>query len=118
MLAHCAVLPSEVWLDSPRFLCVSCGVLHGVVVSVFGFRFSGFPSLPFPSPLTLSLHDTYLKEGRSASNMVAKSWGGWAAVLGSNYEAIALYRISLGIMLLIELVSRFQYLHPFYSDEG
>ena len=49
---------------------------------------------------------------------MAKSWGGWAAMLGSNYESIALYRISLGIMLLIELVSRFQYLHPFYSDEG
>mmetsp|Transcript_5295 Transcript_5295/g.7723 ORF Transcript_5295/g.7723 Transcript_5295/m.7723 type:complete len:513 (-) Transcript_5295:73-1611(-) len=49
---------------------------------------------------------------------MAKSWGGWAAILGSNYEAIALYRISLGIMLLIELVSRFQYLHPFYSDSG
>jgi hypothetical protein len=49
---------------------------------------------------------------------MAKSWGGWAAMLGSNYEAVAIYRISLGIMLLIELVSRFQYLHPFYSDEG
>ena len=43
---------------------------------------------------------------------------GWTAMFGSNYEAVALYRISLGIMLLIELVSRFQYLHPFYSDEG
>lgn len=44
--------------------------------------------------------------------------GGLASMLGSNAEAIALYRISLGIMLFIELVSRFQYLHPFYSDEG
>jgi len=39
-------------------------------------------------------------------------------MLGSNYEAIAMYRISLGVMLLIELCSRFQYLHPFYSDSG
>ena len=44
--------------------------------------------------------------------------GGWKAVLGSNHEAIALYRIFLGIMLFIELASRFQYLHAFYSDEG
>ncbi len=50
--------------------------------------------------------------------MMAKSWGGWTAMFGSNCEAVALYRISLGIMLLIELVSRFQYLHAFYSDEG
>lgn len=39
-------------------------------------------------------------------------------MMGSNLEAVALFRISLGSMLLIELVSRFQYLHPFYSDEG
>ena len=44
--------------------------------------------------------------------------GGWKAVFGSNNEAVALYRISLGIMLFIELASRFQYLHAFYSDGG
>ena len=45
--------------------------------------------------------------------------GGWKAVFGSNNEAVALYRIiSLGIMLFIELASRFQYLHAFYSDAG
>ena len=44
--------------------------------------------------------------------------GGWQACFGSNYDAVALYRITLGIMLCIELISRFQYLHPFYSDEG
>lgn len=45
-------------------------------------------------------------------------WRGWRAAFGSNSEAVALYRIALGIMLLVELTTRFQYLHPFYSDEG
>jgi hypothetical protein len=49
---------------------------------------------------------------------VGPCWGGVNAMMGSNLEAVALFRISLGSMLLIELVSRFQYLHPFYSDEG
>ena len=40
------------------------------------------------------------------------------ATFGSNFEAVAMYRISLGIMLFIELVSRYKYLHAFYSDEG
>lgn len=44
--------------------------------------------------------------------------GGWKATFGSNYEAIALYRITLGAMLFLELALRFQYLHSFYSDEG
>ncbi len=43
---------------------------------------------------------------------------GLNAAFGSNFEAVALYRISLGAMLLAELVSRYQYLHAFYSDEG
>eukprot|EP00956_Cyclotella_meneghiniana_P045348 scaffold364086_cov93-Cyclotella_meneghiniana.AAC.1 len=38
--------------------------------------------------------------------------------MGSNAEAVAIYRIALGVMLLVELTTRFQYLHPFYSDEG
>ena len=40
------------------------------------------------------------------------------ATFGSNFEAVAMYRISLGIMLFIELVSRYKYLHAFYSNEG
>lgn len=44
--------------------------------------------------------------------------GGWRAVLGSTEEALSLYRITLGALLLTELVLRFRYLHPFYSDEG
>ena len=43
---------------------------------------------------------------------------GLKATFGSNFEAVAMYRISLGIMLFIELVSRYKYLHAFYSDEG
>ncbi|KAL3804895.1 hypothetical protein HJC23_006667 [Cyclotella cryptica] len=50
--------------------------------------------------------------------MSTKKWNGWRATLGSNPEAVALFRMSLGVMLLIELITRFQYLHPFYSDEG
>ena len=34
-----------------------------------------------------------------------------------NHE-IAIFRISIGLMLLLELVLRFRFLHPFYSDEG
>mmetsp|Transcript_13917 Transcript_13917/g.29374 ORF Transcript_13917/g.29374 Transcript_13917/m.29374 type:complete len:508 (+) Transcript_13917:315-1838(+) len=43
---------------------------------------------------------------------------GLRSMFGCNYEAVALYRISLGVMLLFELVTRFNYLHAFYSDEG
>ena len=31
---------------------------------------------------------------------------------------IALFRISIGLLLLLELILRFRFLHPFYSDEG
>ena len=44
--------------------------------------------------------------------------GGWKYAFGSNDESVALYRICLGLVLSVELISRFQYLHPFYSDEG
>jgi hypothetical protein len=47
-----------------------------------------------------------------------KKWNGWRATFGSNPEAVAAFRISLGAILLVELITRFQYLHPFYSDEG
>jgi len=43
---------------------------------------------------------------------------GLRSAFGMNYECIAIYRICLGIVLCIELVLRFQYLHVFYSDEG
>jgi len=44
--------------------------------------------------------------------------GGWKTVFGCTLEALALYRISLGTLLLSELVLRFRFLHPFYSEEG
>ena len=44
--------------------------------------------------------------------------GGLASVLGSNLEAIAIFRMTFGALLLVELVSRYQYILPFYSDEG
>ncbi|KAL7545273.1 hypothetical protein ACHAWF_008620 [Thalassiosira exigua] len=48
----------------------------------------------------------------------AKWRGGWRAAFGSNPDAVALYRIALGSTLLIELITRFRYLKPFYSDDG
>jgi len=43
---------------------------------------------------------------------------GWRAVLGATPEALAIFRISLGFLLVCELVLRSQYLHVFYTDEG
>lgn len=43
---------------------------------------------------------------------------GWRAVLGATSEALALFRIILGFLLVCELVLRFRYLHVFYTDEG
>ena len=40
------------------------------------------------------------------------------ALLGCNYKALAYFRISLGFLLLLELLLRFRFLHVFYSDEG
>lgn len=43
---------------------------------------------------------------------------GWKAVAGCSTKALASFRIALGSLLLIELVLRFRFLHPFYSDDG
>ena len=43
---------------------------------------------------------------------------GWSAVFGSTVEALAIFRITLGTLLVFELVLRFRFLHVFYSDEG
>jgi hypothetical protein len=37
---------------------------------------------------------------------------------GSSVEALSLLRISLGILLVCELVLRFRFLHVFYTDDG
>eukprot|EP00977_Amphora_coffeiformis_P012926 scaffold3289_cov163-Amphora_coffeaeformis.AAC.1 len=42
----------------------------------------------------------------------------WKLVWGATPEGLALYRICLGGLLILELVLRFNYLHPFYSDQG
>lgn len=44
--------------------------------------------------------------------------GGWRAVLGCNEKALALFRITLGCLLTLELILRYRFLHVFYSDEG
>jgi hypothetical protein len=43
---------------------------------------------------------------------------GWIAVLGCSYQAIALFRLTLGLMLVLELLLRYRFLRAFYSDEG
>jgi LmbE family N-acetylglucosaminyl deacetylase len=42
----------------------------------------------------------------------------WKMVWGATLESLALYRIWLGGLLILELILRFRYLHPFYTDEG
>ena len=44
--------------------------------------------------------------------------GGWKAVFGCTYQGLALFRITLGILLTAELVLRFRFLRVFYTDEG
>lgn len=41
-----------------------------------------------------------------------------AQTIGCDVKALALFRITLGVLLTIELFNRFWYIHPFYSDEG
>jgi hypothetical protein len=43
---------------------------------------------------------------------------GWTAVLGCSTQALAMFRVSLGLLLTLELVLRYRFLRPFYSDEG
>ena len=57
-------------------------------------------------------------DGGNGGTTTWTSIDGWKCAFGSNDISIALYRISLGCMLFVELITRFRYLHPFYSDEG
>jgi hypothetical protein len=43
---------------------------------------------------------------------------GWIEVFGCSTTALGSFRIALGSLLVIELVLRFRFLHPFYSDQG
>jgi hypothetical protein len=55
---------------------------------------------------------------KSEASMKKPGVKGWRAVLGCSYESLALFRITLGVLLTLELVLRFRFLHPFYSEEG
>jgi hypothetical protein len=44
--------------------------------------------------------------------------GGFRAAFGCTPEALALFRIAVGVLLVCELVLRFRFLHVFYTDEG
>ena len=66
---------------------------------------------PSPSPSSGDAKMPPFSSSRSHGN-------GWKHAFSSNNESIALYRIFLGIVLSIELITRFAYLRPFYSNEG
>jgi len=74
-------------------------------------------SLPYDMKTDDRHHRRRRRRGES-ENERGGVGSGLKATFGSNFEAVAMYRISLGIMLFIELVSRYKYLHAFYSDEG
>jgi hypothetical protein len=44
--------------------------------------------------------------------------GGLRAAFGCTPEALALFRIAVGVVLVTELVLRFRFLHVYYTDEG
>ena len=48
----------------------------------------------------------------------SQAFRGMKAALGCTPQALALYRITVGALLLSELLLRFRFLHPFYADEG
>jgi hypothetical protein len=42
----------------------------------------------------------------------------WKGVLGCTYASLALFRITFGLLLTVELLLRFRFLYPFYTDHG
>jgi hypothetical protein len=73
----------------------------------------------FSLPYDMKTDDRHHRRRRGDEPVAGSGVGSrLKATFGSNFEAVAMYRISLGIMLFIELVSRYKYLHAFYSDEG
>jgi hypothetical protein len=50
--------------------------------------------------------------------MSSSKAGGLRAAFGCTPEALALFRIAVGVLLVSELVLRFRFLHVFYTDEG
>jgi hypothetical protein len=43
---------------------------------------------------------------------------GWVGVWGCSGRSLVAFRIGLGMLLTVELLLRFRFLHPFYSDQG
>lgn len=54
---------------------------------------------------------------RTGDTSTGTIWG-WQTMLGSTVEGLALFRITLGTLLVCELILRFRFLHVFYTDEG
>ena len=44
--------------------------------------------------------------------------GGWKIIWSCTHNSLRVYRIGLGCLLTLELILRFRYLRPFYSDDG
>jgi hypothetical protein len=59
-------------------------------------------------------HSTVMKTSTNLNSGVK----GLRAMFGCTPEALALFRISLGCLLVCELVLRFRFLHAFYTEEG
>jgi hypothetical protein len=59
----------------------------------------------------------YSREEERAAMSSSKA-GGLRAAFGCTPEALALFRIAVGVLLVSELVLRFRFLHVFYTDEG
>jgi len=57
---------------------------------------------------------TKTKDSNSSLTMIR----GWTAVAGCSLRALAVFRIALGALLVTELVLRFRFLRPFYSNQG
>eukprot|EP00557_Chaetoceros_sp_GSL56_P014107 CAMPEP_0176483438 /NCGR_PEP_ID=MMETSP0200_2-20121128/3919_1 /TAXON_ID=947934 /ORGANISM="Chaetoceros sp., Strain GSL56" /LENGTH=511 /DNA_ID=CAMNT_0017879841 /DNA_START=44 /DNA_END=1579 /DNA_ORIENTATION=+ len=58
------------------------------------------------------------KRQQQNNHKASSTAGGLRAVLGCNLKALALFRISLGFLLLLELLLRYRFIHVFYSEEG
>jgi hypothetical protein len=53
----------------------------------------------------------------AASNHVYRG-GGWRNLLGCHVRSLRWFRIALGSLLTLELLLRYRFLEPFYSDDG
>jgi hypothetical protein len=64
-------------------------------------------------------HPSHHQPAKKSEHAMEKARvSGWAAVLGCSSISLAVFRISLGSLLSLELVLRYRFLDAFYSDNG